>query len=96
MDVRHKPQQLPPYPSHSFVVRATPPVAAPPSPKTNPPMESPKISEAPSDLDNPIPGSLGLVCSTWLVLGFSVWVNTWSWAVLKVLGTQSSLYLELN
>ncbi|XWS54160.1 hypothetical protein CRYUN_Cryun10bG0065600 [Craigia yunnanensis] len=84
MAIRHKPQQHPPSPSPSSVVPATPPVSAPPSPvpKTNPPVETPKSSESSSDLDAPVPapseqksGSLGLVCSTWLPLGYSIWVT---------------------
>ncbi|XVF02015.1 hypothetical protein REPUB_Repub04eG0139700 [Reevesia pubescens] len=84
MAVRHKPQQEPPSPSPSSSVPATPPVSPSPSPvpKTNPPVESPKVSDAPSDLDAPVPapseqksGSLELVCSTWLLWGFSIWVS---------------------
>ncbi|KAK6281959.1 hypothetical protein POUND7_015784, partial [Theobroma cacao] len=82
--VRHKPQKQPPSPSPSTAVPATRPVSPAPSPvpKTNPPVESPKTSDTPSDIDAPAPapseqksGSLGLVCSTSLVLGFSVWVS---------------------
>ncbi|OMP08967.1 Plastocyanin-like protein [Corchorus olitorius] len=78
MAVRHKHS---PSPSTS---PATPPVPSSPSPPTtNPPVESPEPSDAPSDLDAPAPvpsqqqksGSVGLVCSTWLVLGFSTWVS---------------------
>ncbi|XP_022748933.1 early nodulin-like protein 2 [Durio zibethinus] len=84
MAVRRKPQELPPFPSPSSVVPATTPVSPPPSPvpKTNPPLESPTSSEAPADLDAPVPvpseqksGSLGLVRSTWLVLGSSIWLS---------------------
>ncbi|XWS39452.1 hypothetical protein CRYUN_Cryun18bG0055100 [Craigia yunnanensis] len=82
MAVRHKSQQHPSPPPSS--VPATPPVSPPPSPvpRTNPPVESPKSSKTPLDSDAPIPapseqksGSLGLVCSTWLLLGSSIWVS---------------------
>ncbi|KAG4159516.1 hypothetical protein ERO13_D02G178800v2 [Gossypium hirsutum] len=82
MAVRHKPQQQPPSPSPSSAV-TTAPVSPPtlPIPETNPPVESPKSSEAPShDAVEPAPpehrsGSFKLVCSTWLVLGFGIWVS---------------------
>ncbi|XVF66815.1 hypothetical protein PTKIN_Ptkin10aG0067800 [Pterospermum kingtungense] len=75
MAVRHKPQHNPPSPSPSSIEPATPLVSPPPG-------ESPTSGEAPSDLDAPVPapsekksGALGLVCSTWLILGSSIWVS---------------------
>ncbi|KAK8519128.1 hypothetical protein V6N13_017629 [Hibiscus sabdariffa] len=76
MAVRHKPpqQQQSPSPSSAVPVPTASPVSPPtsPVPEAGHPAESSKSSETPSEQKS---GSLGVVCSTWLVLGFSVLVS---------------------
>ncbi|KAK8529596.1 hypothetical protein V6N12_060374 [Hibiscus sabdariffa] len=73
MAVRHKQpqQQQSPSPSSAVSVPTAPPVSPPTAPVPDP-AESSKSSEVPSEQKS---GSLGVVCSTWLVLGFSVLVS---------------------